>query len=211
VSGGPGRYRLPRDYIARADPLVDDDHQRQRADWPRSIYADAARLAEAAGAVTLVDLGCGSGDFLVEHADRFTLIGIDLGINIAGCLGRHPVGTWIEHDLSGDAPLPLARETLRRSAFVCVDVIEHLVRPEHLLAELQRSLAPGLPALVTTPDRELTHGPGQLGPPPNPEDAREWTLAEFGDLLADGGFAAAELRLVGEPVRRTILAVLRGA
>ena len=50
-----------------------------------------------------------------------------------------------------------------------------------------------------------------LGPPPNREHAREWTLAEFNAFLVDGGFPRAELQLVGVPVRRTILAVVRGS
>jgi hypothetical protein len=120
-------------------------------------------------------------------------------------------GTWIEPDLSGAADLPLVPRAARRAAFVCVDVIEHLERPDRLIRQLRRLLGPGLPTVLTTPDRELPYGAGHVGPPPNPEQAREWTASELEAFPTDEGFPGAELRLVGEPVPRTILAVLRGS
>jgi hypothetical protein len=110
-------------------------------------------------------------------------------------------------DLGSDDALPPAEDP-SHTAFVCVEVIEHVERPDRLLAKLQAALAPGMPAVISTPDRDRTHGPGHLGPPPNPQHAQEWTLDELRLLLADHGFPNADLQYVGDPDPRTILAVL---
>jgi SAM-dependent methyltransferase len=166
------------------------------------------RLAEQAGATTFVDPGCGNGRFLVDVADRFDVVGLDLATNAAACRRRHAAGRWAAHDVSSDEPRPFGPGTA--TAFVCVDVIEHLRRPERLLSKLRFALATGMPAVLSTPDRVRTNGPDHLGPRPNRERVRAWALDELPAFLADEGIPDADLRDVGDPEPRTIAAVLDG-
>lgn len=203
----PGLGLRP-DYVRRLAPHVIDEHRHVRSTWTRALYEEAADLAREARLTTLVDLGCGNGEKLVQQAAHFAVIGIDTGGNAARCR-RHSVGTWIEHDLSSNTPLPLTASERATAAFVCVDVLEHLAHPDTLLLNLRRAMPPGGVALVATPDREKTHGPDHAGPPPNPEHAQEWSFPELRTLLVACGFEAPGLRHEGTPERRTIVAVLR--
>jgi hypothetical protein len=97
---------------------------------------------------------------------------------------------------------------------VCGDVIEHLVHPENLLALLRRGLDDGAVALLlTTPERERTQTPGNLGPPPNPAHSREWALEELRAFMASeqlpGYFGLTRSNDVSSYMR-TILAVVPG-
>jgi SAM-dependent methyltransferase len=179
-------YGIHPTYRAREKP----EYYRDCDEWARAtqpdVYFEAAAVARLVGARTIVDLGCGLGDKLVELADEFSIIGVDYGANIEEARARHEGFTWIEWDLDGSAVFELAEA--REAVLVAADVIEHLVRPERLLRTLRRLFSRGALALVlSTPERDLVRGPDDPGPPANPCHVREWNQRELVTFLESEG------------------------
>lgn len=191
-SEAAGRHFLPEGYVVRAEPEYFDDEQRA-LEYQPDVYRDAARAAESLGATTIVDVGCGHARKLVALHPRFEVIGMDIGSNIDRCRHMYPFGTWIDHDLESDEPLPLANAVLARSVVVCADVVEHLQEPQRALRVLRDAIPPARALLISTPDRSRVEGAALGGPPRNPSHVREWTRGEFAALLRWCGFDRGHL------------------
>ena len=150
----------------------------------------------------------------MASAGALDTIGIDFGSNIDECRRRYPTRTWTACDLDAPHHLPVAPADLARAVLVSADVIEHLVRPEHLLASLREALGWAPLLVVSTPERDLTRGIVDVGPPDNPCHVREWNLAEFACLLEHHGLAPARMGLTRSDdqyhATYTIMAVIRG-
>ena len=207
----PGRYFLPSGYRSREQPAYDYEHRDDGIVYQPDVYADAARIAERLRALRIIDVGCGNGEKLVALHPRYEIVGIDKGDNLERCRERFPFGTWLEHDLDSDEPLPVG-DAVEGSVLICADVIEHLLYPERLLEKLRLGLSRADAILISTPERDLTHGTGHMGPPPNPAHVREWTLHEFAILLAAHGFEHGFIGLTTQNsvqrLRNTTLAVV---
>jgi LPS sulfotransferase NodH len=110
--------------------------------------------------------------------------------------------------------LPVSHRDLRRSVIVCSDVIEHLVRPDRLLATLSAALRHARLLILSTPDRDLAHELRDMGPPANPSHVREWNLAEFAELLEHHRLRPSRIGLTRSDDRseatHTILAMVKG-
>jgi 2-polyprenyl-3-methyl-5-hydroxy-6-metoxy-1,4-benzoquinol methylase len=94
-------------------------------------------------------------------------------------------------------------------------VIEHLVDPLKLLAHLKALLERASVALLSTPERDLTRGVEDMGPPLNPSHAREWNTAELRALLEAAGVAPYRIELTEShdktDAKETMMAILPGA
>lgn len=176
------------------------------------VYPFAAALARNYSCSYLIDIGCGRAHKLFRYADDFELIGLDIGPNIDYCRETHAAGTWISWDLERDADLPLSSEVLERSVVICSDVIEHLVDPRPLLKNLRSLNDRSLAVVLSTPERDLVHGPNHLGPPPNLSHVREWNTSELNRLLDSLAAAPSLLGLTRnndrDSLKHTTLAVL---
>jgi 2-polyprenyl-3-methyl-5-hydroxy-6-metoxy-1,4-benzoquinol methylase len=207
----PAPYFLPVGYRSRDRPVYDHKQPEEQRQWQRSVYTTAARIGESLQSLRVIDVGCGNGEKLVDLYPRFEIVGIDYGENLRRCRERYDFGTWLEHDLDVDEPLPLSAE-VERSIIVCADVVEHLLRPERLLMRLREALERADAAVISTPERILTHGSGQMGPPPNLAHVREWALDEFAALLSAhhfwSGFVGLTRTHAARPPRNTILATV---
>lgn len=207
-------YRIKPSYMARdeAEYLVDLIEERTGVVARPDVYARAADVATRLRARRIIDLGAGSGGKLAALGSRFEILGLDHGPNVELARRRFPASVWREHDLDAPGPLPLAEHETAGSVLVCAGVIEHLHHPEHLLGNL-RELLPSVAAVViSTPERDLTHGPESMGPPAEPSRVREWNIHEFAALLEQWGFDHGELGLTrtdsASPTESTVLAVL---
>lgn len=205
------KYFLPAGYVSRPDPAYFVDDNLSSVSQP-DLYPEAAMVARRLGARRIIDVGCGTAAKLVALHPEFDVVGIDYGSNIETCQSRHGFGTWVEMDL--DASDAHGLDDVAGAVLVCGDVIEHLVYPERLLRMLKQALDGGGAALfLSTPERNLTHGSGHLGPPANPAHVREWGVDELQRFMAaEGLFGFFGLTRSNNviPYMRTILAAIPG-
>lgn len=211
--GAPGTLHLPAAYVARAVPEYYDDIDGGVV-WQPDVYRLVADLARAEGARRVIDVGCGRGRKLAALHPEFDIVGIDFGNNLQHCRAAYPWGHWLEADLERDDALALETGVLQEAVVVAADVIEHLIHPERLLTRLRAMLEQASLAVLTTPERRLTHGVDHLGPPPNPSHVREWTLEELCALATAAGldvvFAGLTASESATYAAKTSLLVLAG-
>jgi SAM-dependent methyltransferase len=188
------RYSIRDGYTSRAQPAYFDDDLGGVV-WQPDVYGDAGRVAERLGAARIIDVGAGDGTKLADLHAGFELIGIDFGANVDRSEARFPFIAWRRHDLDTEEPLPLTVAELAGAVIVCSDVIEHLRAPHLLLQKLRAALDHASAILISTPERELWHGVRSGGPPRNVHHVREWSIREFGRLLATSGFEDVSMGL----------------
>lgn len=179
--------------------------------WPET--ASVAAAAIPAGAVRVLDAGCGPNPataMAVARAGR-VVVALDIGLGTvilardvarAGGVTLHGVVGDVEH-------LPVRSGAM--DAVICDDTIEHVPADRAVAAELARCLRPGGVAVVATPNRRgmLVTGRrardrirGRRRPPEayfaTPTHLREYTPAELGRVL-DGPFVVERFLTVGWP------------
>ena len=177
-------YFLPKYYMSRLEPeYYEDVLSDTGVVWQPDVYALAGQIATSLNASSLIDLGCGTGEKLVETGQKFGLvtIGIDYGLNIQGCKTRFPGSIWIDRDLEQDEIF--SSVDMRGSVVIHSDVIEHLRDPAFVLNSLRGYANDVAAILISTPDRDLVRGSQDCGPPRNRAHVREWGLTEFASLL----------------------------
>jgi len=190
-----------------------------RKQWQPDVYLAAQALVGALALRRIVDVGCGNGAKLIELASRcpgVTTIGIDRGANLTRARTSAPGLDWREHDLASGAALPLAAGELAASLVINADVIEHLPDPAPLLATLRAAHADTELILMSTPERHLTRGLRDPGPPGNAAHIQEWTVREFGALLRATGLAMHSIGLIrahdhSDKVATIFVAIARSA
>lgn len=176
-------WKLKPGYIERAEPAYCVDKPDGHL-WQWDAYTMALAIAKETKAEWVIDLGCGSGEKLEMLFGDFERIGLDHGENIERCITEYPDSLWNTADLEKADFASASRDAV----IICADVIEHLKNPRPLLRRLAK-LAPNVKGIViSTPDRDLTHGVGHNGPPPNPGHVREWNKAELVEYLTSIGF-----------------------
>lgn len=147
------------------------------------VYDFASLLAEKLKCSCIIDIGCGNAKKLVSLYPKFKIIGIDYGKNINECKKNYPFGTWIDSNLENSDLITSMNEDLSNSLIICSDVIEHLVNPTNLLDNIRTLMNYSQICLITTPDRDLTRGKNDFGPPKNEHHVREWNILELEQLL----------------------------
>lgn len=198
-------------YVEREAPAYFLDDPKGITYQP-DVYWYAYGAALELGASGIVDVGCGYApklEILHAHRPDWRYVGIDHGKNIGFCQGAFAGGSsddwgeWLAIDLEQPHEYDATDAVV-----VCADVIEHLRDPRPLLTGIRGSGCRA--AVLSTPERDLEWGVGHNGPPPNPCHVREWNRVEFGDFLAQEGFALEHLGLTRpndqEPREKTILA-----
>ena len=212
-AGGPERYFVKPGYQSRESPTYFVDELPEIVYQP-DVYPVAAAAARSLGASMLVDVGCGRAPKLLACAGDLDTIGIDFGPNLDHCRAHYPDRTWLDCDLDRPHRLPVSPGELRRSVIICSDVIEHLVRPEHLLASLRAALEEAPLLVLSTPERDLTRGLDDTGPPYNGAHVREWNLSELALLLEHHGLPLRRIDLTRSDDQRgalhTIVAFVAG-
>lgn len=163
-------------------------------------------LANVASGATVLDLGCGAGEFSAALADAGALpVGVDVAAEaLRRARARVPgldVRLW-----EAGGPLPL--EDASVDVTWAGEVIEHVVDVAPWLSEIRRVLRPRGALLLTTPN----HGPltllGLALSPrrfaehfePRSDHVRFFSPRTLRPLLDDLGFDIAELRVQGSTI-----------
>ncbi len=206
----PG-YQARRKVKRLADRFVDSKPIVHQPD----VYPLAAYFARRLRRDTIVDVGCGGGGKLAQLGSEFQVVGVDMAQNVEHCRASYDFGAWIEWDLERRDTIPVDPELLERSVVICSDVIEHLVDPTALLLNLRAMLDRSALCVLSTPERELTRGPADMGPPANKYHVREWSLAELDRLLRAHRLEPAFIGLTTSDDHRrekkTTLAIIPGS
>lgn len=170
--------------------------------WEASYPDHIQRYRFAAGFVapgsTVLDAGCGVGygaALLADAQPDVRVVAVDIAADALALASTHfdrANITWCPDDcevLSVAAPLgPF-------DVITNFENIEHLERPEALVARAAQLLAPTGVFLTSTPDRLLLNrlrGVPPDAPPSNPHHHREFSEAEFRALLEDS-FGTVEM------------------
>jgi len=181
----------------------------RRRDPDRPWYSYASRLLpEKLG--RWVDLGCGRGEFIEQSSPSDSSgIGVDYAVSSAKAVraGGRPA---LAADLNRG--LPFASQSLDGATMI--EVIEHIVQAESLVAELARVIRPGGWLIVTTPNvvhiayrwRALTgHPPKQEG-----YHYRFFTRSTLESLFAEHGFRISAQASFGKQALLSKLSRLAG-
>lgn len=150
--------------------------------------AAIVRLLEAPRGGDVVELGCGAGHVLA----RFTgpVLGVEISMTMLQKARRRLGGraALVRADVE---QLPLKTASLTR--LICTEVIEHVVDPARLLAEIARVLRPGGRVVVTFPNEPLIEAVkrcllrlrlfGRVAPGPSASAEADWHLHAFSRAL----------------------------
>lgn len=179
-----------RDYYD-APSAAREDYWRYMA-APRARVARILQILRRLDVPSIADLGCGNGRLLDEIAQVLPsarLAGVDLSRRqIEENRSRAPRIEWIAADL--ETPIE------PRAAFAAVvasEVIEHLDRPQALLANAFALAAPGGHLVLTTQSGPVRQTERYVG------HVRHFTANEMRTLLADSGWSPLRVWNEGFP------------
>lgn len=187
------RYFIKHGYRSRLEPQYFQDSLVETSGIIHQpfVYSFAQYLAQRFDCSTVIDVGCGRAQKLVQLHPQLELIGIDFGSNIEFCRRQYPFGKWIEWNIDSGGTIPLEPDVIRNSVVVCADVIEHLVDPTTLGRMLKFLMGYAPVGIISTHERDLVRGSDDVGPPGNPSHVREWNLSELEAFLSHSGLRVA--------------------
>ncbi len=148
----------------------------------------------------LLDVGCGDGSLIVPLQGKVRLM-LGLDMDLSACREASAKGLRVQCADLNTRHLPYRDGVL--DAVTCLDVIEHVLDPRHLLRELARVLRPHGVLVVTTPNTRAYWHISTLirGRFPHTSSDPEgydgghlhyFTFADVCHLLQEAGFDAIE-------------------
>lgn len=188
------RYNIKADYTPNLLPRTYQDNPEFANEYQIEVYKLAVDLIKKHKLQSVADVGCGHGyklnKYVIPRVE--TTVGIDMPESIRYCQEEYSSGTWISDDINQPANVPEQKFDLVMS----VDVIEHLINPDNLIAYLKQLSNPDSWVLISTPERDLVRGSSDLGPPPNPAHVREWNQEELAQYLTSQGLEIHQHQVV---------------
>ena len=161
--------------------------------YQHHVYLRAGQLARRHGLKSALDIGCGPAfklETLIAPVCK-RVVGLDEQGIVDYCKERFSFAEFFPYNIETE-PFPLA-ETF--DLVICSDVIEHLVNPDKLLADIRAATTDKSIIVLSTPDRDTLRGQGCLLSPKSVH-VREWNFEEFANYLASRGFAVLEHKLL---------------
>ncbi|HEX7708487.1 MAG TPA: class I SAM-dependent methyltransferase [Thermoanaerobaculia bacterium] len=179
-----------------------DERARASSFFQWHVYRMAQDVVRNHGIRSVVDVGCGTGIKLVSLIAPFAAVwGIDQLSAIEYCRSNHNVGEFIVADLEQAG----FESDLEPGLIVCSDVVEHVMDPDVLLANIRGLCNRDTLILFSTPDRDRLRGADCLTSP-HPDHVREWSAAEFTRYLECRGFEVLDAKHL-PPVRTAMNAL----
>ena len=144
---------------------------------------------------SLIDIGCGQGDFLQRlHHDfpNIELAGIELsqtGVTITK--NKVPIADIIQFNLLSDSEV--FGHVVKSDVGTCIEVIEHLDNPQKFLLNAKKFINQDGYLIVSVPSGPRTAYDKHIG------HRRHFTQASLGELLTDSGYTVVGIRRYGWP------------
>jgi 2-polyprenyl-3-methyl-5-hydroxy-6-metoxy-1,4-benzoquinol methylase len=163
---GTGEIFYPRTYQSNANFQV-------------PVYKAAELYLQDSDFDTVADLGCGTGEKLALYIKPHGLkiIGFDQDAErLQRCNSLMPQDEWLQRDFVNEPLTDITPKTL----VICADVLEHLEKPEVLLANIPA----GTHCLFSTPDVDSLTAEIKV----NPDHKQAWNKESFLQLLSDNQF-----------------------
>jgi len=102
------------------------------------------------GIKTVIDVGCGGGDFAQGLAEAgYTICGVDLSKVAIAAANSRDVGRFAVSSVYDSLTEPFGMDFF--DSAVCIETIEHLYSPLQLARRVREALRPGGIFIVTTP------------------------------------------------------------
>lgn len=172
-----------RDYY---DAAGDPDFHRPRYQWTIDTF-----MPGVAGK-TILEIGCGDGGCIQLLRERNEVAGVDASESgVQHCLARRVPATLV--DVSTQR-LPFEPDTF--DIVICLETLEHLANPQHVIDEIGRVLKPQGRLICSIPNPRIGHPylyPGLF------------TFANFRRFLEQNGFRTTKIVPWGWAPRHTIL------
>jgi SAM-dependent methyltransferase len=174
---------------------------------PDRVLADhLARYRFAAHRVAglrALDVACGTGygAQMLASAGAAGVIGVDLSGDAISYARTHFTGAGVRFLVADAVALPLPRSSC--DVAVSFETLEHVPDQHAFLSEVARVVRPSGVFICSTPNRPITTNSDSLDAVSTPFHSREFTAAEFLNLLRAHGFRA---RLWGQRVFPSVCA-----
>jgi len=168
------KYKIKAGYIHRRQYKYYDDTQ-LKDEHQKEVYEIAKSFMISNNYNKIIDMGCGSGYKLLTYFKSFHTVGIDVSPTYEFLTRQYPNREWINAEY-------LNTLHLETDIIICADVIEHVLNPDKLLGSLQKIDFKVL--FLSTPERNISRGYFDYGPPLNEHHVREWTGLEFREYVS---------------------------
>lgn len=153
-----------------------------------AVYALAAQLVRERDLGTVLDVGCGMAHKLHEQLHPIAdATGVDQPSVVTAVGEMFPDLKMVSADFEQPDATGLGTFDLITS----VDVIEHLLDPDQLLAFIRAHAHADSVILLSTPERDVRRGTAN-NRSNKAAHVREWNQAEFAAYLEDAGFAVQQ-------------------
>lgn len=187
-------YKIKPGYRHNLKPVTYNDSAEDSLIYQKDVYAYAAKLIEDRGFTRVLDVGCGHGLKLEKYIlpTGASITGVDENHSVSFCRENHPFGSWVVDDIER----PFAAIEGPFDLMISADVVEHLLDPDTLFEYFRSYSHAGTHMLISTPQRDLRRGVGDMGPPANPAHVREWNSEEFKQYVTSQGLDLLDHRIV---------------
>jgi SAM-dependent methyltransferase len=201
--GSTQRDDWDRHWIDYAESTEHNPAQRYR----RRLIFDLLELR--GGQARILDIGSGQGDLALELLSRYPsaeLLGLELsekGVEIAR--RKVPAAHFLQCDLL-DPTEPPPQYSGWATHAVCSEVVEHVDRPQELLANAAAYMAPGCRVVVTVPGGPMSAYDRHTG------HRRHFSPTALADVIRDGGLEPLMVAGAGFPFFNLyrLVVILRG-
>ena len=149
------------------NPYIHFDDTRNEENYQREFYVQATETKPK----SVFDVGCGSGFKLVKYFKKCFTVGSEVEPTLGFLKEKYPDRKWILSDFN----IPPTQDF---DLVLCLDVIEHLEKPEVLMEYLRKLKTHKI--VISTPVRTK-----EEGSPINEYHIREWSIYEFHKFISD--------------------------